>query len=379
MEGAGRDVKAGNPAIPPMYATARIIFLPGRKLSFFRGRRTMRYLLVALSMLLCSALPAQAQVSVEFGFPGVSIGINVPAYPRLVRVPGYPVYYDPRADTNYFFYDGLYWVYQADNWYTSSWYNGPWELVEPYDVPVFLLRVPVRYYRHPPSYFHGWRADAPPRWGEHWGGDWENRRRGWDQWDRRRAPAAAPLPSYQRQYSGDRYPRAPEQQVTIRARNYRYQPRETVTQQLFQRQVQPQVAPGGSRAEPPRQAPAPQRSPAPQQRVQPSPPRQEPQSIQPRPAQQAQPPQSVQQAQPRPPVQQVQPRPPVQQAQPRQPVQQAQPKQPPVQAQRAQTAPQGKGQEGRAAPQGKGQEGKAAPRGKGRQENKNEEGDRGSR
>ena len=343
----------------------------------------MRYLLVVLAMLLGPAFPAQAQVSVEFGFPGVTIGINVPVYPRLVRVPGYPVYYDPRANSNYFFYDGLYWVYQEDNWYASSWYNGPWELVEPYDVPLFVLRVPVRYYRHPPSYFHGWRADAPPRWGEHWGGDWERRRAGWDQWDHRSAPRPAPLPTYQRQYSGDRYPRAPEQQLSIRSKNYRYQPREAVTQQHFQLQR----SPDGARAQP--QAPIQQRSPSPQPRPQPAPQRQQPEAFQPKAGQ------PVQQAQPRPPVQQAQPRQPAPQE--ARPVVRAQPKQapqvqrtqtaPPPKAPESKAAPQGKGPVGKAAPQGKGPENKAAPRGKAPedkgkpqgkgQENKKEERDQG--
>ena len=73
-----------------------------------------------------AALPAAAQLSIGFGAPGVSIGINVPVYPQLVRVPGYPVYYAPQVNSNYFFYDGAYWVYQGDNWYSSAWYNGPW-------------------------------------------------------------------------------------------------------------------------------------------------------------------------------------------------------------------------------------------------------------
>jgi hypothetical protein len=64
--------------------------------------------------------------SAAFADVQVSIGINVPIYPRLVVVPGYPVYYAPQLDSNYFFYDGLYWVFQDDNWYQSSWYNGPW-------------------------------------------------------------------------------------------------------------------------------------------------------------------------------------------------------------------------------------------------------------
>ena len=117
--------------------------------------------------------------------PAMGAGIYLSAYPELDVVPGYPVYYAPQVDGNYFFYDGLYWVFQGDNWYASSWYSGPWDLVDREYVPPYVLRVPVRYYRQPPSYFRGWRPDAAPRWAEHWGRDWEQRRSGWDQWDRR--------------------------------------------------------------------------------------------------------------------------------------------------------------------------------------------------
>jgi len=205
----------------------------------------MRYTLIILSMLFWTATSALAQVSVGvgIGLPGVSIGINVPAYPELVAVPGYPVYYAPRLRSNYFFYDGMYWVYADDNWYASSWYNGPWALVGPEVVPVFLLRIPVRYYRAPPSYFGGWRSDAAPRWGQHWGPQWEQRRSGWDRWNRGSAPAAAPLPVYQRQYSGDRYPRAVEQQQALVGQQYRYQPRDTVVRQYYQEHVQRAPAP----------------------------------------------------------------------------------------------------------------------------------------
>src|SRR6476661_10613563 len=102
----------------------------------------MRNLVFVLWVLLCSITSAAAQVSVGIGLPGVSIGINVPVYPELVRVPGYPVYYAPRMNSNFFFYDGMYWVYTDDNWYASSWYNGPWALVAPEVVPLFVLRIP---------------------------------------------------------------------------------------------------------------------------------------------------------------------------------------------------------------------------------------------
>ena len=192
-----------------------------------------RYLIVALALALAPALPASAQFSVNIGGAGFNIGINMPVYPTLVRIPGYPVYYDPNVNSNYFFYDGLYWVFSGDNWYASTWYNGPWDLVPPEAVPQFVLLIPVRYYRAPPIYFRSWYRDAPPRWGEHWGRSWEQRRVGWDHWDRHSAPAAAPLPVYQRQYSGSHYPRAVEQQQVIQSQNYRYQPRDAVAQQHF--------------------------------------------------------------------------------------------------------------------------------------------------
>ncbi len=168
---------------------------------------------------------AETQVSIGVNVPGVSIGIHTPQYPQFVRVPRYPVYYAPQQSANLFFYDGLYWAYQRDDWYSSAWYDGPWQAVGRQRVPLYVLRVPVRYYRDPPSYFHGWRPDAPPRWGEHWGNDWQQQRSGWDQWNHNAMPPPAPLPRYQRRYSGQRYPQG-EQQQDLQGRNYPYQPRD---------------------------------------------------------------------------------------------------------------------------------------------------------
>jgi len=188
----------------------------------------MRTLVLACSIALIPLPVAYAELSIGIAMPGISIGLNMPSYPQLERVPGYPVYYAPNAEANFFFYDGLYWVYQSDDWYASSWYNGPWRRVAPTAVPLYVLRVPVRYYRHPPPHFEGWRRDAPPRWGEHWGPDWEDQHRDWDRWDRTATPRPAPLPTYQRGYSGDRYPRNVVEQRDVQARHYRYQPVEPI-------------------------------------------------------------------------------------------------------------------------------------------------------
>lgn len=220
-------------------------------------------------MLWCAGSSAVAQVSLGVSLPGVSIGINMPMYPQFVQVPNYPVYYAPRLQTNFFFYDGMYWVYQQDNWYTSSWYDGPWWLVGPDAVPLYVLRIPVRYYRNPPPYFHGWRRDAPPRWGEHWGPQWSQQRSGWDRWDRHSAPAPAPLPAYQRKYAKDRYP-AVEQQQALQSRNYRYQPRDATVRQHYQQQRgaerrEPQAPGGYDKGRPPGPAAAPRPDPQQQQ------------------------------------------------------------------------------------------------------------------
>lgn len=231
--------------------------------------RNKLYGLLVLWMLVCSVTTAEARVSIGIGLPNVSIGINLPFFPELVPVSGYPVYYAPEVEGNYFFYDGMYWVYQDDNWYASTWYNGPWEFVEPEVVPLFVLRIPVRYYRQPPVYFRGWEHNAPPRWGKHWGHEWEHQRRGWDRWKRSSVPARAPRPVYQREYSGDRYPRV-EQQHTVRNESYRYQPREKVVRKHFQ-QVKQEVPQTKSLRppEPQRSTPVQQSAPATMPRTQP--------------------------------------------------------------------------------------------------------------
>lgn len=207
-------------------------------------------LVLAMGMAPVAMVQAQVSVGIQIGLPGVQIGVNMPSYPMLVRIPGYPVYHDPQAGLNYFFYDGLYWVYAQDNWYVSSWYNGPWDRAGWDEVPLFVLRIPVRYYAQPPVYFQGWNRDAPPRWGEHWGREWEQRHRDWDRWDHRRTPAPAPLPRYQQKYPSDRYPTVVEHQREIRQAHDPYVPREAVSRQHL-KVGGPSAAPRGT--PPPRQ------------------------------------------------------------------------------------------------------------------------------
>jgi hypothetical protein len=161
----------------------------------------MRSTILALSLLLAPLAPARAQavLGIHFAGPAVSIGLQIPVYPELVQVPGEPVYYAPRLEANYFFFDGTYWVFSGERWFASARYDGPWRLVAPEYVPAYVLRVPVRYYRQPPPYFHAWRHEEPPRWGERWGHDWDRRRAGWDRHEAPR-PAAAPVYAGERRY-----------------------------------------------------------------------------------------------------------------------------------------------------------------------------------
>jgi hypothetical protein len=182
----------------------------------------MRSGLVTAGMLLGTCAPAVAQVS---------IGINLRAYPELVVVPGYPVYYAQQLDSNFFVYADPHWVYAQAGRYAGSWYDRRWVAVAPEGAPFFLSRVPVRYDRQPPRYFSEWAHEAPPRWGEHWGGNWEGHGGGWDRWSRAFAAAPAALPTDQYEYSAERYPR---EEAAVR-RQFRHP---LAPQALLQRQTQ---------------------------------------------------------------------------------------------------------------------------------------------
>jgi hypothetical protein len=200
----------------------------------------MKHIVLGLLVAVAGATSASAQVSLDYssGRSGTGISIHLSTYPQMVAIPGYPVYYSPRTSGNYFFYDGLYWVFESDSWYASDWYNGPWDQVDRYEVPVFLLRIPVRYYRAPPTYFRGWSASAAPRWDEHYGRDWNTRRSDWNRWDRKSVTRPAPLPNYQRGYSGQSYPQQTQQQ-SIRTNKYSYTPRDSSAQQVWQKRGKP--------------------------------------------------------------------------------------------------------------------------------------------
>jgi hypothetical protein len=111
---------------------------------------------IVLTLALLAAAPA---------FADVSVGIDLPGKPDLVAVPGYAVDYAPQVNANYFFSKDLYWVFEADAWYSSSGYNGPWRVVDPAAVPEDLTQLPLLYFHQPPAYF-GYSHGAE-RWRDH--------------------------------------------------------------------------------------------------------------------------------------------------------------------------------------------------------------------
>jgi hypothetical protein len=197
----------------------------------------MKRILLSILLYAAAIFPAAAQNYYD-------IDVDLPSYPEMQPVPDSPVYYAPTVDSNYFYYDGVYWDYNNDGWYASTWYNGPWEYVDPVYVPTYVLWVPIYYYRRPPAYFRGWRSDRPPRWGQHWGNDWQNRHNA-IYGTRPTSGQRAPLPQYQAQYNRNNYPRNVQQQYAMHAQNYAYRPQGAWTSQHYQQrgivaQTQPQ-------------------------------------------------------------------------------------------------------------------------------------------
>ena len=187
----------------------------------------MKRILLAALLFLSSIFPAAAQEYYD-------IDVDLPQYPEMLPVPDSPVYYSPSVDSNYFFYDGLYWDYYNDRWYASPWYNGPWSYVDPIYIPTYVLWVPIRYYHRHPGHWHGWNTNGPPHWSQHWGGEWQSRHN--EQYrGNPRGNARAPLPEYQRGYSRANYPRAVQQQNTLHSQHYAYRPQEQVAQQHYDR------------------------------------------------------------------------------------------------------------------------------------------------
>lgn len=113
-----------------------------------------------MGLLLAATVAGAADVHV-----GINIGVPpppavvVPGPPELVVVPGSPVYVAPAVPYNFFYYDGLYYVFHDGYWFSAGSSGGPWAYVR--HVPRPVLAVPVRYYRVPPGHL---KHHGPPPW-----------------------------------------------------------------------------------------------------------------------------------------------------------------------------------------------------------------------
>jgi hypothetical protein len=109
-----------------------------------------------------AAAPAGAQhVGIEVNIPSGHFNLQVGHAPRLVPVPGMPVYHVPSLPQNYFAYMGHYYLFHGGAWYGSAHHNGPWMLLHIHQVPRPILSVPVTYYKVRPSH---WKKSGPPPW-----------------------------------------------------------------------------------------------------------------------------------------------------------------------------------------------------------------------
>jgi hypothetical protein len=95
--------------------------------------------------------PARAaDVRINIGIPAPAIVIQAP--PRLVLVPGTPVFYAPEVEYNYFVYGDHHYIVRDGRWFIARTHRGPWRLVAVERVPRPIVAVPVTYYRVPPGH-----------------------------------------------------------------------------------------------------------------------------------------------------------------------------------------------------------------------------------
>jgi hypothetical protein len=113
-------------------------------------------LVLALTALVVTTAASQAVAD------GVKIGVDiripspppivVASPPRLVVVPGTPVFHAPGASINVFAYGGHYYSFHEGAWFVAAAPGRPWVAIAPAKVPRPVLAVPVTYYKVPPGH-----------------------------------------------------------------------------------------------------------------------------------------------------------------------------------------------------------------------------------
>jgi hypothetical protein len=97
------------------------------------------------------AVPDGVKIGVDIRIPSPP-PIVVASPPRLVVVPGTPVFHAPGASINVFAYGGHYYSFHEGAWFVAAAPGRPWVAIAPAKVPRPVLAVPVTYYKVPPGH-----------------------------------------------------------------------------------------------------------------------------------------------------------------------------------------------------------------------------------
>jgi hypothetical protein len=118
---------------------------------------------VVVACLLGAAPAGATSLSIGMRTDNLHLGIRIGEAPRLVVVPGTPVYEAPGLPYNYFVYHGRYYLYRDGYWFRARYYDGPWTVIAIEQVPRPILRVPAEQYRERPGH---WAHHGPPPWAQ---------------------------------------------------------------------------------------------------------------------------------------------------------------------------------------------------------------------
>lgn len=117
--------------------------------------------LIALALVgsLVAPVPARADVNagVNVARPPVLV---IAAPPRLVAVPGSPVFYSPTANDTLFAYGGGYYTVHGGTWFFAASPGSAWNIIATDRVPRPVLAVPATYYKISPG--RAQKMGAPP-------------------------------------------------------------------------------------------------------------------------------------------------------------------------------------------------------------------------
>ncbi|HET7875725.1 MAG TPA: hypothetical protein VFN71_09380 [Methylomirabilota bacterium] len=117
------------------------------------GKKAFIVLALGFLAALLSAAPARAELNVNINVgPPPPPPVVLAAPPRVVVVPGSPVYYAPEASFNVFVFEGRYYSFHNGAWFVASSYQAPWTMIAVERVPPPLIAVPVKYYKIPPGH-----------------------------------------------------------------------------------------------------------------------------------------------------------------------------------------------------------------------------------